>query len=121
MINDNRRFISKPWGWEEHICGLGKKLFIKKGFGTSWHRNEKKNKVILVDKGELIVYHGASQLCYDASNHVLKDGDSISILCREYNRLTSLSDCYITEFFDYYDIDGLDVTRYDPVTGLEIK
>jgi len=114
-------FKSKPWGWEEHIGKLGKKLFIKKGYSTSWHRNEKKNKIIMVDKGELVVYHGDSSLCYNAFNKVLKDGDYINIPATYYNRLTSLTDCYITEFFDYYDPDGTDVTRYDPVTGMEIK
>lgn len=59
LVNKDRKFVSKPWGYEDWLCNgplyCGKELFVKGGKRLSIHYHKMKTETFFVNSGSIVV------------------------------------------------------------------
>jgi hypothetical protein len=91
--------IEKPWGYEEIIEHndkyVVKKLFMKQGHACSLQYHELKTETIVVLKGRLNIYIGASIETLDKKEY--NEGDCVTVKPYTIHRMEALEDCLYLE------------------------
>ena len=99
----------KPWGyeiiWSSLIGAHGKRIFIRKGFRSSLKCHTRKNEVLYVLSGKLLVHFGNEEIerynLYDKlEEKILEVGDCLNIQSGCPYRITALEDSEVIEIGD---------------------
>jgi mannose-6-phosphate isomerase-like protein (cupin superfamily) len=132
LVNKDRKFVSKVWGYEDWLCNsplyCGKTLFIKKSKRLSLHYHKLKTETFFVQSGKVIV-NLYSDPKYDsifttwdsfhkftkgtALNHgietlVLEAGDTLMIPVTTRHTVFAELDSYVFEFStQHFDEDSI--------------
>jgi len=125
IIEDGKRkFVSKPWGWEDWILNdrhanlCQKVLFVKAGQHTSIHRHLKKDEVITCDSGMLTIEYiwGNAGTLIPAEVHMLVyvqrvrllPGMAVRVRPGEWHRLIGQHDSYAYEASTFHSDDDVE-------------
>lgn len=125
----NKKFVPKIWGYEEHLIGdngmyFGKKLYIAEGHATSWHYHKNKDEVFYVLNGILLLRWADEDLLINSNppsiraSHAysitVNPGQSFRMLPMQRHRLCPTGDSYegvtLIEFSNQY-VDDSDTVR----------
>jgi mannose-6-phosphate isomerase-like protein (cupin superfamily) len=125
LINNNRNFVSKGWGYEDWINNndyyCGKILFLKKNKKLSFHYHKIKDETFYIQKGAVTLYlynNLNEKLIKEFEENIswddifssawvipiyLEEGDSYHIPINTRHCLHGNYDSYIIEFSTHHD------------------
>ncbi len=89
----------KMWGEEKWIVNeeyCGKRMLIRQGFYSSYHKHDSKKETFYVEGGSLELIHQGKHL-------ILHDGESLNINPREYHSFRALEDTVFFEFSTHHE------------------
>jgi D-lyxose ketol-isomerase len=127
-VNEERKYISKVWGWEDWVVNgayCGKVLFVKGGKKCSFHYHKLKDETFYLQSGELLVRYVAAdtlekarpvwtnfeavpfdEASYLRRHHhfqVMKPGDSMRIVPGTRHQFEAIRDSYLFEFSTHHE------------------
>ena len=101
------RVAEKPWGSERVWSGLfsGKEIKIRGGHRTSLKFNNKKNELLWLQSGELLVecadeQHFNDHVKHPVRTYTLRSGDFLNVQAGCPYRLSAVEDCVLFEISD---------------------
>ena len=107
-------YVEKMWGyerwiWNEEYCG--KILFFRKDCRCSWHYHEKKDEVLYLQRGSILVKYSEGDDINKAEEVTLQPGDSFHVYVGLRHQMVALKRSYITEFSTHHeDEDSIRIT-----------
>jgi quercetin dioxygenase-like cupin family protein len=107
------KYVSKPWGWELHICNgdqyCGKKLFIKQGHWLSYHHHDIKDEVLYVESGRCYFSNDETGIILSPE---LTVGYAFHVKPTVKHQIHAIEDTMIIEFSTHHeDSDSYRTTR----------
>lgn len=102
----DRKFTSKPWGYEDHIWNgdyCGKLLHMHGGKCLSWHKHLVKEESFYLQSGKVILYFGFDEDIAKAEIVELNPGDSFHVPVGLIHRLEAVVDSDIFEFSTHHE------------------
>lgn len=103
---DDMHYVEKTWGyerwiWNEEYCG--KILFFRKDCRCSWHYHLKKDEVLYLQRGSVLVKYSEGDDISKAEEVTLQPGDSFHVPVGLRHQMVALKRSYITEFSTHHE------------------
>lgn len=93
--------FTKPWGFEDKICGHGRRLVMNEQFCTSVHRHEV-DEILSLDSGFVALLHGDK---VSPSHIFAEDNARLFVPANTWHRIVALKDSVLTDFSNREDGD----------------
>ena len=116
--NVDIKHVDKGWGYEKWIVNkpeyCGKLLFFDRGKRCSWHYHDMKDEVFYLHSGLLMIYYSDDDDISNASQALLRPGDSFHVPIGLRHQVVALEDSELFEFStQHFDSDSKRIIRGD--------
>jgi mannose-6-phosphate isomerase-like protein (cupin superfamily) len=110
--------ISKGWGFEKWITNnslyCGKLLYFVKGKKCSWHYHEKKDEVLYIHSGRVLLKYSTEDNIESANEVIMSKGDSFRVSPLLRHQMIALEDTELFEFSTtHFDEDSIRIEKGD--------